>query len=110
MDVPCGGCRASRCNGAGGTARGPKSINDQPPGAKLVGRQESERPTRWTRRHHPQQDANTAVIVATPDIREKLLAADFDPIADTPAQFARYMETKRVKWGKVVRDAGVKPE
>lgn len=51
-----------------------------------------------------------AVIVAMPDIREKLLAAAFEPIADTPAQFSRYLDTERVKWGKVVRDAGVKPE
>jgi len=51
-----------------------------------------------------------AIIVAMPDIREKLLAAAFEPIADTPAQFARYLETERVKWGKVVKDAGVKPE
>jgi tripartite-type tricarboxylate transporter receptor subunit TctC len=51
-----------------------------------------------------------AIIVAMPDVRDKLLAAAFEPIADTPAQFSRYLETERVKWGKVVKDAGVKPE
>ena len=49
-------------------------------------------------------------IVDAPDIREKLLATAFEPIADTPAEFARYLAAERVKWGKVVREAGVKPE
>ena len=43
-------------------------------------------------------------------MREKLLQSAFEPIADTPAEFARYLAAERVKWGKVVRDAHVKPE
>lgn len=48
--------------------------------------------------------------VDAPDLREKLLQNAFEPIADTPAEFARYLGAERVKWGKVVRDAHVKPE
>jgi hypothetical protein len=43
-------------------------------------------------------------------VREKLLATAFEPIADTPAEFAQYLALERVKWTKVVKDAGVKPE
>jgi hypothetical protein len=43
-------------------------------------------------------------------MREKLLAAAFEPVADTPAEFGRYLASERTKWGKVVIDAGVKPE
>lgn len=49
-------------------------------------------------------------IVNAPDMRDKLLAAAFEPVADTPAEFARYLASERTKWGKVVKDAGVKPE
>jgi tripartite-type tricarboxylate transporter receptor subunit TctC len=49
-------------------------------------------------------------VVDAPDMREKLLQSAFEPIADTPAEFARYLASERVKWGKVVRDAHVKPE
>lgn len=48
--------------------------------------------------------------VEAPDLREKLLQNAFEPIADTPAEFARYLATERVKWSKVVREAHVKPE
>ena len=49
-------------------------------------------------------------IVDAPDMREKLLQSAFEPIADTPAEFTRYLAAERVKWGKVVRTANVKPE
>jgi len=49
-------------------------------------------------------------IVNAPDMRDKLFAAAFEPIADTPAEFARYLAAERVKWAKVVTAAGVKPE
>ncbi len=49
-------------------------------------------------------------IVAAPDMHEKLLQNAFEPIADTPVEFGRYLAAERLKWGKVVRDAHVKPE
>ena len=48
--------------------------------------------------------------IDAPEMRERLLQNAFEPIADTPAEFARYLATERVKWGKVVREAQVKPE
>ena len=48
--------------------------------------------------------------VDAPDLREKLLHNAFEPIADTPGEFARYLAAERVKWGKVVREANVRPE
>ncbi len=40
--------------------------------------------------------------VDAPDLRDKLLQSAFEPIADTPAEFARYLAAERTKWGKVV--------
>ena len=48
--------------------------------------------------------------VDAPEMRERVLQNACEPIADTPAEFARYLATERVKWGKVVREAQVKPE
>jgi tripartite-type tricarboxylate transporter receptor subunit TctC len=50
------------------------------------------------------------LTVDTPDMRQQLLQNAFEPIADTPAEFARYLATERVKWGAVVRQANVRPE
>lgn len=49
-------------------------------------------------------------IVETPVMRERLLQNAFEPVADTPAAFARYLDGERVKWSRVVREAGIKPE
>ena len=50
------------------------------------------------------------LAVDAPDLREKLLQNAFEPIADTPGEFARYLAAERVKWAKVVRQADVRPE
>jgi tripartite-type tricarboxylate transporter receptor subunit TctC len=49
-------------------------------------------------------------IVAAPELRARLLQSAFEPVADTPEAFRRYLETERVKWGRVVHEAGIKPE
>jgi tripartite-type tricarboxylate transporter receptor subunit TctC len=33
-----------------------------------------------------------------------------DVEADTPDEFARYIQSELVKWAKVAKDAGIKPE
>ena len=50
------------------------------------------------------------LAVETPDMREQLLQNAFEPIADTPAEFTRYLAAERVKWGRVIRQANVRPE
>ena len=39
-------------------------------------------------------------IVSAPDMRDKLLAAAFEPIADTPAEFARYLGSRAREVGQ----------
>ena len=45
-----------------------------------------------------------------PDIKDKLLAQGAEPQALTPEQVGAYAKNEIAKWGKVVREAGVKPE
>lgn len=49
-------------------------------------------------------------VIDAPQMRDTLLQNAFEPIGDTPLQFARYLAAERVKWGTVVRDAQVKSE
>lgn len=47
-------------------------------------------------------------IVALPDIQERLLKLGFDPIANTPAEFATRIKTEAIKWDKVAKDANIR--
>ena len=49
-------------------------------------------------------------IVASPDVREKFSQQGAEPETNTPAEFERFIKAEIVKWAKVVREAGIKPE
>src|SRR4051812_25446780 len=49
----------------------------------------------------------TVKVLSTPDTREKLAAMGFDPVASTPEEFAEWIRTEIVRWGKVIRDANI---
>jgi tripartite-type tricarboxylate transporter receptor subunit TctC len=47
-------------------------------------------------------------IVALPDIQERLLKLGFDPIANSPAEFAARIKREAIKWDKVAKDANIR--
>jgi tripartite-type tricarboxylate transporter receptor subunit TctC len=49
-------------------------------------------------------------MLAVPDMRERLAAQGFEPVGSTPEEFAAYIKSEIVKWGKVIRTAGIKAE
>ncbi|MFN7088168.1 MAG: tripartite tricarboxylate transporter substrate binding protein [Burkholderiales bacterium] len=49
-------------------------------------------------------------ILAVPGAREQLADQGFEPVGNTPQEFGAYIRAEIVKWGKVIRDAGIKPE
>ena len=49
----------------------------------------------------------TVKVLSMPDTREKLAMMGFDPVASTPEEFAQWIRTEIVRWGKVIRDAGI---
>jgi len=51
-----------------------------------------------------------ARIVAMPDLRERLAALGFEPIASTPAEFAERIKQEIEKWAKVIHAAGIKAQ
>jgi tripartite-type tricarboxylate transporter receptor subunit TctC len=43
-------------------------------------------------------------------LRAKLADQGFEPVGDSPKEFAVYIRSEIAKWGKVIRDAGIRPE
>jgi tripartite-type tricarboxylate transporter receptor subunit TctC len=50
------------------------------------------------------------MLVATADVKQKLANIGFAPIGDTPTEFTAFLKGEDEKWGKVIRDAGIKME
>ena len=48
-------------------------------------------------------------VLALPDVKERVAAIGFEPVGNTPAEFAAQIKADAVKWAKVIRDAGIKP-
>ena len=54
--------------------------------------------------------AEVARILKLPDVQDKLKAQDEVGIGSTPAEFAAYIESEAVKWGKIIRDNNIKAD
>jgi tripartite-type tricarboxylate transporter receptor subunit TctC len=55
-------------------------------------------------------NAEVLRILAMPDVRERFVSQGVEPVGSTPEQFGEHIKSQMAKWGKVVRDAGVKAE
>jgi len=49
-------------------------------------------------------------VVTAPDVRERLTTAGVEPMTNTPEQFANFIKSETVRYAKVIKDAGIKPE
>lgn len=47
--------------------------------------------------------------LALPDVKERVATLGFEAVGSTPAELAARVEADAAKWGKVIRDAGIKP-
>jgi tripartite-type tricarboxylate transporter receptor subunit TctC len=54
--------------------------------------------------------AEAGKVVALPEISSALVAQGVEPSASTPGQFAAFVRDEHAKWGKVIRDAGIRLE
>jgi tripartite-type tricarboxylate transporter receptor subunit TctC len=54
--------------------------------------------------------AETAKVMASPELKERFAALGMEPLTSTPAQFASHIRSETTKWAKVVRDSGAKAE
>lgn len=49
-------------------------------------------------------------LLATPDVQERLTQEGSFPTPGTPEQFAQMIQKEHAKWGKLIREAGIKLE
>jgi tripartite-type tricarboxylate transporter receptor subunit TctC len=52
--------------------------------------------------------ADTAKVLAMPEVRDKLAGIGLEAVGNTPAEFAAIVRKDHEKWGKVIRDANIK--
>jgi tripartite-type tricarboxylate transporter receptor subunit TctC len=52
----------------------------------------------------------TVRALKDPEVRDRLVADGADPVGSSPEEFAAYIRSESVKWAKVVKDVGIKPE
>ncbi len=51
-----------------------------------------------------------AALLRTPEVKSQLESMGLEVVASTPAQFTAYIEADSKKWGKIIKDAGIKVE
>jgi tripartite-type tricarboxylate transporter receptor subunit TctC len=49
-------------------------------------------------------------LVVLPDVKERLAAFGFEPVATTAEDSARLLSVESAKWAKVIREAGIRAE
>ena len=47
-----------------------------------------------------------AKVLANPEVKKKIVDQGGEPVNETPAQFAAFIQSESVKWGKVVKSSG----
>lgn len=55
-------------------------------------------------------NAEIVKAMATPDMREKLSSAGIEPQTMSPEQFGEFIRSEAVRYGRVIREAGIKGE
>ncbi len=55
-------------------------------------------------------NAEIKKLIALPDVKDKLEALGFNPVANTPEEFGERIRTEFARWAKVIRDANIKIE
>jgi tripartite-type tricarboxylate transporter receptor subunit TctC len=49
-------------------------------------------------------------VMALPDVKERMAALGYEPVANTPEEFAARIKAEIPTWGKVIRDANIRAE
>ena len=54
---------------------------------------------------------NSAVVkvLKTPEVRDRLLGMGAEAVGNTPEEFGAFLRSETAKWGKVLRDADIRP-
>jgi tripartite-type tricarboxylate transporter receptor subunit TctC len=54
--------------------------------------------------------AELAGILHAPEVKEQFAALGAVPVGDTPDEFGTFLKAESARWGKLIREKGIKPE
>jgi len=57
-----------------------------------------------------QLSADIAAALKQPDVHDRLINDGSDPVGSTPEAFAAFLRSEMLKWGKVVKESGARPD
>jgi tripartite-type tricarboxylate transporter receptor subunit TctC len=55
-------------------------------------------------------NAELVRIISAPDTKEQLAKQAAEPVTNSPSEFAAFLKADRLKYDKIVKDAGIRPE
>jgi tripartite-type tricarboxylate transporter receptor subunit TctC len=55
-----------------------------------------------------QQDI--AKVMASPEIRDKMVAMGTDPVGSSPEEFGQYIKSETSKWNRIIRERNIRPD
>ena len=77
------------------------------PGYSLAGRVRPVRAGRHAEGHRRKIHADTAEVLALPDVKKALEARSFVLDGSGPAEFEKFIAAENVKWQKVIKEANI---
>jgi tripartite-type tricarboxylate transporter receptor subunit TctC len=54
--------------------------------------------------------AALVTVLAKPEVKEQLVAIGAEGVGDSPQSFAAFFKNETTRWGKLIKDLGIKPE
>jgi len=55
-------------------------------------------------------NSEIAKFLQRPEVRERFLATGVETVGSTPAEFTATVQAEVAKWGKLIREAGIRDE
>jgi tripartite-type tricarboxylate transporter receptor subunit TctC len=84
-------------------------IADTLPGYELVGWYGLLAPLGTPRNIVQKISAEIARALKTPEVQERLIAVGAEAVESSPAAFTQFLQQETLRWGKVLREAGIRP-
>ena len=54
--------------------------------------------------------ATLAKVLDLPDVREQMATLGAEPGGDTPQAFAAFVSAESERWGRIIKEKGIRPE